>query len=156
MKKHNNLQMLMLVIGCVLIGFSSSLFSGNIPANYATLTKPFFSPPGYVFAPVWIVLYVMMGVSIYLVLKEREEHDVSKAVRFFIAQLVLNFFWSIIFFGWSNLSLAFYEILTLLVLIIFTIFSFHKVSKVAAYLLIPYALWVAFATLLTYSVWTLN
>jgi tryptophan-rich sensory protein len=135
----------------------SSFFSGDsVAATYATLTKPTFSPPSFVFAPVWTILYAMIGFSFYLIWRERKDNDVSKQIRLFAIQLVLNFFWSIIFFGWNNLGLAFYEILALLVSIVFMIFSFHKISKTAAYLLVPYALWVSFATLLNYFIWMLN
>ncbi len=157
MKKNNYLYLLLSIGFCLLVGFGSSYFSGSsVAITYATLTKPVFAPPGYVFGPVWTILYAMMGVAFYLIWVKKDQYKNSKAIGLFIVQLILNFFWSIIFFGWQNIGLAFYEILTLLIVIIFTILSFYKISKTAAYLMIPYALWVAFATFLTYSILVLN
>lgn len=151
-----NKQLLLSILGCLAVGLLSSLLSGSdVAAIYATLNKPFFAPPDYIFGPVWSVLYVMMGVSLYLVWREKEDKDAVSALRLFFVQLLLNFLWSIIFFGAQDFGLAFYEIVLLLITVVMTIISFKKISRAAAYLLIPYALWVAFATLLTYSIWTL-
>jgi tryptophan-rich sensory protein len=157
MKKQQIIQILSFIIGCLLVGFLSSFFAGNtIAATYATLSKPFFAPPANVFGPAWTILYVLMGISVYLIWQEKENHDISSAIKFFVIQLILNFFWTIIFFRWNNLGFAFYEILVLLVSIGLTIFYFKKISKTAAYLLLPYVLWVLYATILTFSIWNLN
>jgi len=157
MKKNSKFQIFTFIIACLGVGFLSSYFSGNsVAVTYATLSKPFFAPPSSVFGPVWSILYILIGIAAYLVWKQKDEIDTTKAMRLFVAQLVLNFFWSIIFFRWHNIGLAFYEIVALLILVILTITAFHKISKKAAYLMIPYALWIAFATLLTYSIWINN
>lgn len=157
MKKKQIIQIFLFVAGCLFVGFLSTFFAGNTTAaTYATLSKPFFAPPASVFGPVWTILYILMGISFYLVWREKHNQDISLSVKFFVGQLVLNFFWTIIFFGWNDIGFAFYEIILLFGTICLTIFYFNKISKVAAYLLIPYALWVLFATILTYSIWNLN
>ncbi|MFA6252000.1 MAG: TspO/MBR family protein [Candidatus Paceibacterota bacterium] len=157
MKLKINIPLILFVAGCLFVGFLSSWLSGDgIAATYFSLNRPVFAPPHWLFAPVWIVLYIMMGVSAYMVWSKREEHKIGGKMAIFFVQLFFNFLWSIIFFRWNNLSMAFYEILILLVLIVVNIFCFKKVSSVAAYLLIPYVIWVSFATVLTFSILNLN
>ncbi|MBI2012228.1 tryptophan-rich sensory protein [Candidatus Daviesbacteria bacterium] len=145
-------------IGCELVGLAATPFTiSSIPTWYQTLNKPSFSPPNWVFGPAWTILYFLMGVAAYLVwIKDLEKKAVKKALSFFIAQLVFNFLWSILFFGLHSPILGLIDILTLWVLILITIIKFHKLSKVAAYLLIPYLLWVSFATILNSSIVLLN
>ena len=128
-----------------------------IPNWYATLAKPEFSPPNWVFAPVWISLYTLMGISLYLVWdKRKKKKDTTPALLVFFAQLVLNTIWSIVFFGLQSPFYAFILIIFLWVLIAGSIYFFYRISKTAAYLLIPYLLWVSFAAILNYYIWVLN
>lgn len=145
-------------IGCELVGIAATPFTlSSIPTWYQTLTKPSFSPPSWIFGPVWTILYFLMGVAAYLVwIKGLEKRGVKKALSFFIAQLVFNFLWSILFFGLHSPVLALIDILILWILILITIIKFYKISKVASYLLIPYLFWVSFATILNLSIVLLN
>jgi len=141
-----------------MIGFLSS-FATQSSVNdwYLELNKPSFNPPNWVFAPVWTILYIMMGVAAGIVCAKGFYHIwVKTALYHFGIQLLFNALWSIIFFGFKNTFGALLVILTLLILLIFTIKWFTVVSKTAAYLLIPYLLWVCFATALNYKIWELN
>lgn len=143
---------------CLAIGFLSS-FATQSSVNdwYLTLNKPSFNPPSWIFAPVWTVLYIMMGVAAGLVWAKGFYHVwVKTALYHFGFQLLFNALWSIVFFGFKNPFWALLVILTLLILILFTIKWFKVVSRPAAYLLIPYLLWVCFATVLNYKIWELN
>ncbi|MFA9289749.1 MAG: TspO/MBR family protein [Solirubrobacteraceae bacterium] len=147
------------VIGCLILpllvgGFSSFLTRSNIKDWYLYLNKPSFNPPSYVFGPVWTVLYLLMGISFYLIIKKANFN--KNAVYIFFTQLTLNFFWSLIFFKWHNIYLALVEIVFLWISIVIMIYIFYKENKWAAYLNIPYLLWVSFATFLTYSIWLIN
>lgn len=143
---------------CLTIGFLSS-FATQSSVNdwYLGLNKPSFNPPNWIFAPVWTALYILMGVAAGIVWAKGFYHIwVKTALYHFGIQLLFNALWSIIFFGFKNTFGALLVILTLLVLLIFTIKWFKVVSKTAAYLLIPYLLWVCFATALNYKIWELN
>lgn len=143
---------------CLTIGFLSS-FATQSSVNdwYLELNKPSFNPPNWIFAPVWTVLYVMMGVAAGIVWAKGFYHIwVKTALYHFGIQLLFNALWSIIFFGFKNPFAALLVILALLVLLIFTIKWFKVVSNTAALLLIPYLLWVCFATALNYKIWELN
>lgn len=152
-----NIPRLILSIGiCLGAGILGSIFTiSSIPTWYATLNKPVFSPPNFIFGPVWTILYILMGVSLYLVWISKGKNK-KGAMNLFFIQLTLNAFWSTIFFGMKNPTLAFLDILALLTFIFLTILSFYKISKPAAYLLIPYLLWVSFATILNLSIVFLN
>lgn len=152
------LKIIIAVAICLLIGFLSS-FATQSSVNdwYLTLNKPSFNPPNWVFAPVWTLLYVMMGVAAGIVWGKGFHHVwVKTSLYHFGFQLLLNALWSIVFFGLKNVFIALFIILTLLVFIILTIKWFNVVSKKAALLMIPYLLWVCFATLLNYKIWELN
>lgn len=143
---------------CLLIGFLSS-FATQSSVNdwYVGLIKPNFNPPNWVFAPVWSILYVMMGIATGLVWSKGFHHVwVKNALYNFGFQLLFNALWSIVFFGLTSPFWGLLTILGLLILILFTIKSFNVVSRTAAYLLIPYFLWVCFATALNYKIWELN
>lgn len=146
------------VIICQLAGAIGSIFTlSSIGTWYAALNKPSFVPPNWVFGPAWITLYALMGVSLYLVWqKGLEKKGVKTALLAFGAQLVLNTLWSIIFFGLRLPSVAFLEIVLLLIAIAATIFLFRRISGTAALLLIPYFLWTSFASVLNFFVWMLN
>jgi benzodiazapine receptor len=143
---------------CQLAGLAGSVFTvPAIPAWYATISKPAFTPPNWVFAPAWTTLFILMGLSLWLVWsKGLEKRAVRTAVIAFGAQLFLNILWSALFFGLRSPFLAFIEIIFLWIAIAFTILLFSRIEKRAAWLLIPYILWVSFAAFLNWSVWLLN
>jgi tryptophan-rich sensory protein len=139
-------------------GIIGSFFTfDSISGWYADLAKPEFSPPNWVFGPVWITLYTMMGISAYLIYKKGfEKKNVKLALSFFGGQLILNALWSILFFGFQSPLAALICIIALLTMIILTIVLFWRVSKSAALLLVPYMLWVSFASVLNYFIWAFN
>jgi benzodiazapine receptor len=146
------------VVICELAGFIGSVFTTpSIPGWYAALAKPPFNPPNWVFAPVWTTLYALMGIAAYLVYEKGPKKDeVRKALAVFAAQLVFNTLWSIVFFGAHMIFGAAIIIVILWGLIAVSIWLFSRISKVAAYLLVPYILWVSFATVLNISLYVLN
>ncbi len=144
------------ILLCEGAGVLGSFFTiSAITTWYATLNKPSFSPPNFLFGPVWTALYALMGISLYLVWKSKDKSKL-RAVHLFFIQLGLNAVWPIIFFGLKSPGLAFIEITALWVAIFLTVLAFQKISKVAAYLLYPYLTWVSFATILNLSIWILN
>jgi tryptophan-rich sensory protein len=121
------------------------------------LQKPSFAPPNRVFFPVWTALFIMMGISLFLIWQKGwEEKKVKTAIYLFAGQLVLNIMWSFAFFGLKSPFLGLMEIIILWIAILATILTFNKLSRTAAYLLIPYILWVSFAAFLNFSIWRLN
>jgi benzodiazapine receptor len=158
MRKKDSLKLLISLIICQLAGVIGSLFtSPAIPTWYASLKKPAFNPPNSVFSPVWITLFVLMGISLFLLWRKTLEYKkVRIAILFFAIQLVLNVCWSIIFFGLKSPFFAFIEIVILWIAILLTILKSYKVSKAAGALLIPYILWVSFAAVLNFFIWNLN
>lgn len=141
-----------------LAGFFGSYFTIDaIDGWYRTINKPSFNPPDYVFGPVWTALYLMMGIALYLVWKEGASVPrVKFAMGIFFVQLAFNSLWSLVFFGGENPGGAVFVIFILWLLILANIFAFARISKVAAYLLVPYLLWVSFATVLNFQIWMLN
>lgn len=163
MNVRNVLYAVLFMFGCLIIGFIGSLFTTPaIPGWYATLNKPSFNPPSWVFAPVWTMLYVLMGIAAYLVWSNKKDKkkstdvSVNFALGTFAVQLFLNLLWSILFFGFQSPVLGLACIALLWVAIIVTIVQFHKFSRVAALLLLPYLLWVTFAIVLNYYLWQMN
>ena len=153
----NTLHLVISVIVCQAFGLVGAVFtSPAIDTWYAGLNKPSFNPPNWLFAPVWTLLYLAMGVSLYLVWERRGEIDIKPALVVFTIQMVLNLAWSIIFFGLKLPAFAFGEIVVLWAAILLTIVKFWPLSKTASYLLVPYLLWVSFASLLNLSIWRLN
>ena len=154
----NWLKLLISLIIPQLVAASGAYFTiTGVGSWYNQINKPDWNPPSGVFGPVWTTLYVLIGVSFFLIWKSGASSTLKKtAIFFWIAQLVANFFWSFIFFGQHEIGLAFFEILLLWVLIVFTIFSFARISKLAAWLLVPYISWVSFAAILNYTIWKLN
>ncbi|MBD3248097.1 tryptophan-rich sensory protein [Candidatus Falkowbacteria bacterium] len=124
--------------------------------GYSELVRPAFSPPGWVFGPVWSILYILIGISGYLAWQAGRKQDRRAAFTVYFFQLFLNSIWTLIFFGLGQRFWALIEIIILLIFITANIVLFYKLSKTAAYLLVPYLLWVAFASVLTFSVWRLN
>lgn len=142
---------------CQLAGIVGSIFTlPAVTSWYPTLAKPSFSPPNYIFGPIWLALYTLMGISLYLVWQKKAQKKTRGALILFGIQLLLNALWSIIFFGLKNIALAFAEIIILWFFILIIIYKFWKIEPKAAVLLIPYFLWVSFASILSYSIWLLN
>lgn len=143
---------------CLLVGFVSSFATqSSVNEWYATLNKPSFNPPNWLFAPVWTVLYVMMGAAAGIIWSKGFYHLwVKTALYHFSFQLLFNALWSIVFFGLQEPFWALIVIFMLLILIVLTIRWFKIVSYVAAWLMVPYLIWVLFATALNYKIWELN
>ena len=166
---------------CELAGAAGSVFTTPaIGTWYAGLAKPSFNPPNWIFGPVWIILFFLMGISLYLVwsrqwvvknalmpTKRKIWNSVSErfwsgswqkqnVIAVFAVQLILNVLWSAIFFGLKSPGAAFFELLTLWCAIVYTIVNFYRVSKAAAWLLSPYILWVSFAAILNFALWRMN
>lgn len=151
------IQLILCVFAPLLVGGISGYYtSSSITTWYATLNKPFFNPPNYLFGPVWTTLYILMGISFYLILNKAEKNVKPKLILIFCVQLTLNFLWSFIFFNFQQLGLASIEIMLMWLSILVMIITFYKTSKVAALMNIPYLLWVSFATVLTVSIYSLN
>ena len=137
------------------VGGLSALVTKEAMKEYAYFDQPTLSPPGWVFPVVWTVLFVLMGVAAYLVwIENGPERD--RMLTLYAAQLVFNFFWTIIFFNGQKFALAFFWLLILWGLILATLLSFRKKNKTAGNLLIPYLVWVTFAAYLNAGVWYLN
>ena len=146
------------IVICELAGIIGSIFTiSAIPTWYTTLTKPALNPPSYVFGPVWTTLYALMGIAAFLVWKNGwDRRDVRKALYVFGIQLILNASWSIVFFGLHSPLSALVNIALMWLAIVWTMILFYKISKPAMWLLVPYILWVSFASYLNYSLWMLN
>jgi len=140
------------------VGYLGSLLtSPSINTWYAGIIKPSFNPPNWVFAPVWTILFILMGIAFFLILKEGKDRRYFRAAYLsFGFQLFLNIYWSFLFFYIKEPPLAFYSIVSLWSMIIVNIYYFCQIKKTAAYLLIPYILWVTFAAVLNYSIWYIN
>lgn len=142
-----------LAIGAVGAFFTAS----SVKTWYVTLAKPSFNPPNTIFAPVWTALYIIMGISAYLVWQKR--HTIKhfpRTIAIYLMQLILNLMWSFIFFYAHQIGVALIEIVFLLFIIILNAVTFYKIDKAAGLLYIPYILWVSFATVLTYNIFILN
>ncbi|MEC4719927.1 TspO/MBR family protein [Noviherbaspirillum sp. CPCC 100848] len=135
------------------IGAAASVQAGPF---YTRLVRPDWSPPAYVFGPVWTFLYALMGIAAWLVWREHGFRAARYALALFLLQLALNALWSWLFFGWHLGALAFADIVLLWLLIVATLVSFWRIKPLAGLLLVPYLLWVSFASALNYSVWQLN
>jgi len=146
------------VVVCLAAGAIGSVFTrSSIPTWYATLVKPAFSPPNWLFAPVWTLLYILMGVAAFLVWRKGlENRKVRIELIVFLIQLVLNVFWSVVFFGLESPFYGLMVISILWVAILVTAVMFFKISRVASVLLWPYLAWVSFAAILNSSIWLLN
>ena len=157
MFKKSILPLLVFILITLFAGFIGSLFTTpSIASWYAFINKPSFSPPNWLFAPVWSLLYILMGIAAFLIWQKRDNLKTKPALMFYGIQLILNTFWSIIFFGMHNPGLAFLEIIILWTFILITLIKFYKINKAAGFLFIPYLLWVSFASILNFAIWMLN
>jgi len=153
----STLKLIISIVICLTIGsVSGYATAAEIPGWYAILQKPSFNPPNWLFGPVWTTLYILMGISFWLIWKSEDSPLKQKAILYFVIQLTLNFFWSIIFFSLHQTGWALLEIIALWIFILLSILSFRPISKIAAYLLVPYLCWVSFAAVLNFFIWRLN
>lgn len=152
------LQLAFFIFISELAGIVGSVFtSPAIPTWYASLNKPSFNPPGWLFGPVWITLYAMMGTASYLIWQKWNESGLAKiALVLFFVHLFFNALWSILFFGFKNPMLAFFEIMILWIMILVLVMLYWKLDKRASLLLLPYLFWVSFASVLNFYIWRLN
>lgn len=146
---------------CIIVPLCIGAIAGTATSTgvntwYTTLHKPFFNPPNYLFGPVWTLLYILMGVSFYLILQSPKTESLKPAVVIFCIQLILNFGWSFLFFKFHLLGISFIEITMIWLSILTLIIVFYKINKTAALLQIPYLLWVTFACVLNGAIWYLN
>ena len=144
---------LCLVFGNGLGGYFTFI---SVETWYQTLNKPNFNPPDWVFGPVWTIIYILMGISVWLIWMENKSKIRNFAIKIFWIQFFFNIFWTYLFFGIQRIDLALFEIIFLILLIIINIIYFLKINKISGYILIPYLLWVMYASLLNYSIWNLN
>lgn len=156
--KTKLLHILIAVSICLLIGFLTGFATlSSVNDWYLSLKKPDYNPPNWVFAPVWTLLYILMGIAAGLISAKGFSHrSVKTALYYFGFQLLFNALWSVVFFGFKSPFWGLLVILILLALIAATIQWFGVVTKPAAYLLVPYLIWVCFATVLNYKIWEMN
>lgn len=147
---------LCITIPLLIGGISGFDTATSINDWYVGINKPSFNPPNYLFGPVWTTLYILMGISFYRILQASQSEIRTKAIIVFCFQLVLNFCWSFLFFKFQLLDISFIEIIMMWISIATMIYTFSKIDKTAAYLQIPYLLWVSFASVLNGSIWYLN
>jgi benzodiazapine receptor len=157
MERSNVIKAINSIALTVGLGAASGYFTvREIPTWYAGLTKPTFNPPNYLFGPVWTTLYVLMGISVFLIWKQPPSPKRKKAINLYLIQFALNLAWSFIFFNQHQIFLALIDIVAMWICILLTILAFSKFSKPAAWLLVPYISWVSFATILNVAIWWLN
>jgi translocator protein len=145
------------IIVCFGVAWVGSHFTVPSIGNwYSNLNKPVWNPPGWIFGPVWTVLYLLMAVAAWLVWRRFGLSGAAVPLAIFAVQLVLNLAWSIIFFGRNNIGMALADIVLLWLAIILTILAFRQSNALAAWLLIPYLVWVTFASVLNFSIWNMN
>jgi translocator protein len=157
MKKSDIVKLIVSLVLPLGIGAISGIFTTDaIPGWYETLTKPSFNPPNWVFAPVWTTLYFLMGISLFLIWKQGASKERNRAIIVFMVQLILNFCWSFLFFYFHRIGLALVEIILVWLSIFSMILLFYRIKPVAAYINIPYLLWVTFATILNAAYYYLN
>ena len=156
----NKLQILKLIISLTLplgLGSIAGIYTAEaIPGWYASLNRPSFNPPDWVFGPVWTALYLLMGISLFLIWKQKTTKVRNLSIFVFFIQQILNVGWSFIFFYFNRIDLALFEIILLWISIVIMMVLFFKIKPLAAYLNIPYLLWVSFATILNAAYYFLN
>jgi len=156
----NTSQILKLIASIILplaLGTIAGMFtSQSIPDWYATLNRPSFNPPNWIFGPVWTTLYLLMGISLFLIWQQDISKERNLAIWVFLLQLLLNFGWSFIFFYFNWIGIALVEIILLWISIVYMLVLSYKIKPLAAYMNLPYLLWVTFATVLNASYYILN
>jgi len=156
----SKLQIIKLLVSIFLplgLGAIAGIFTAqSVPEWYATLNRPSFNPPNWIFGPVWTTLYIIMGISLFLIWKQDMSKERNLAILVFMLQLLFNFGWSFIFFYFNMIGFALIEIILLWISIIIMLVLFYKIKPIASYINIPYLLWVTFATVLNGSYYFLN
>ncbi len=152
---------LIILISCIIIcasagGIGAAATLPQIATWYPSIQKPSFNPPNYLFGPVWTVLYLLMAIALFLYITQDTFRPKLTGYIWFFIQLILNAMWSVVFFGYHQLSAAFAVILLLLLFIVLTIVYFFRITKPGSIMLVPYALWVSFAAVLNFSIMRLN
>lgn len=154
---HSTITIITAIVLCESVGIAGGKISSEaISEWYRTLKKPSINPPSWIFGPVWTLLYAMMGWSVAIIWKNKVGRERISAHLAFGVQLCLNFLWTVLFFGMRNPFAAFVNIVFLLLSIVVTMITFWRVSKKASLLLVPYLLWVSFASVLNWFLWRLN
>ncbi len=157
MKISHTIKLIISILLPLSVGAVAGMFTSQaVPTWYASLNRPSFSPPNWVFGPVWTTLYILLGISFFLVWKEYPSKERNLAIKIFSIQLLLNFAWSFLFFYFNLIGVALIEIILLWIGIALMIYLFYKVKPFAAYLNIPYLLWVSFAAILNAGYYLLN
>jgi benzodiazapine receptor len=157
MKKYQVVKLIVSLILPLGIGAIAGMFTSEaVPDWYALLNRPSFSPPNWLFGPVWTTLYLLMGISLFLIWKQEVSKERNLAILVFMVQLILNFGWSFIFFYFNLLGFALIEIIILWISIVIMLFLFYKIKPIASFINIPYLVWVTFATILNASYYLLN
>jgi benzodiazapine receptor len=151
------LKLILAILLCQAAGVVGSFFTASsVQIWYPALAKPSFNPPSWLFAPVWFILFILMGIALYLVWQARSSQNRKKALLVFLVHLLLNTLWSVLFFGLQNLAWALVDIILLWLMIGWLIYIFYQISRPASYLLLPYLAWVSFAAILNLLIWRLN
>jgi len=155
---RNLLRLVVSILICQGAGALGAVFTAPVTKStwYINLNKPFFQPPNWLFGPVWISLYLMMGIALFLLWQHGPRPFSAAVWWFFAVQLVLNTLWSALFFGLKSPGMALLEIVLLWFAILLTILPLQSISKPAFWLMVPYLVWVGFASLLNGAIWWLN
>jgi translocator protein len=142
----------------ILLTFAIAAFASQFEPDewYTIINKPSWTPPGWLFGPVWGILYLLMSISAWLIWNQRNVHNVKLPLILYTIQLIINGLWSYIFFEQHKIGIALIDVLLLAALISMIIFRFRQISKIAGILFIPYLLWVCFATALNFEIWRIN
>lgn len=141
----------------LIMGAVSGFLTHNAMKDFAALNQPKFAPPGWLFPVVWTILYILMGISAYLIkVADAPEEDIDDALTIYRYQLIVNFLWPVFFFNFGWHLFAFIWLILLYILVVIMVWKFHKISKPAAYLNLPYLTWLKFAAYLNFMVWRLN
>ncbi|MFO7658302.1 MAG: TspO/MBR family protein [Bacteroidales bacterium] len=157
MKKNDFLKLIISVLLPLALGAFAGIFTSKaVPEWYTTLNQPSFNPPNYLFGPVWTTLYILMGISLFLIWKQAKSNERNVAITVFLIQLILNFAWSFLFFYLNRIDIALVEIIVLWISIIVMLIKFYRIKPIAAFINIPYLLWVSFASILNASYFLLN
>lgn len=157
MNKQNIAKLVVALLLPLSVGAVAGMFTSEaVPTWYATLNRPSFNPPNWIFGPVWTTLYILLGISFFLIWKENPSKQRNLAINVFSIQMLLNFAWSFIFFYFNMIGLALFEIILLWISIVGMIYIFYKMKPISAYLNIPYLIWVSFATILNTGYYILN
>jgi len=157
MKKSDIIKLVISILIPLALGAIAGRFTAQaVPEWFASLNRPSFSPPNWIFGPVWTVLYILLGISLFLIWKQIPSKERNGALWIFSVQMFLNFIWSFVFFYFNQIGLALIVIVGLWISIVFMLISFYKLKPSAAYLNLPYLLWVTFASILNAGYFILN